>query len=327
MLLKKAELHVHLEGTLSPTLARKIAQRNKLIFPEKVLDLDRKSYTFKDFLDFLKVYDEVAALIKYPKDYYDLTFDYLKHRAEENVIYVEMMYSPDHAEQSSGLLSSEHLHAIQEAINDAEAQFNIVGRIIITAVRHFGAESAIKVATQALKEQVPCIVGFGLGGDEINYPPRLFTKAYKIAAEGGLFCTVHAGEFSPASGMQEAMHYLPIQRIGHGVQAIHSPETIAELKDKQIALEICPSSNIALKLFKDFQSHPLPELLKEGLQISLNSDDPPFFRTTLGAEYERVQNAYRYSNEEMLNFTNMAIESSFADQRTKAKLRTLMETA
>lgn len=320
MTIKKAELHVHLEGTITPALAKKLAIRNNLILQPGLIDIDETSYTYSDFMDFLNTYDAVADVIRKPADYYDVTFEYLKSNALRGGIYIEMMYSPDHAEKASGIASSEHLQAIQQAIDDAEAQFNIVGRIIITAVRHFGVESAISVAKQAIKEQQSCIVGFGLAGDEFNYPPKLFKQAYEIAASGGLHCTVHAGEFADASGMMEAMDHLPVKRIGHGVMAMHSPETIARLIDRNIALEVCPSSNISLGLFPDLNSHPLMQLLDAGITISLNSDDPPFFKTTLADEYEKVQQFHQLSDQTMLNFTRMAIESAFADSTTKSRL-------
>lgn len=321
MITKKAELHVHLEGAISPALALQLAKRNQIILPDNLIAEDGESYNFSGFMDFLNAYDKVAVVIKQPRDYYDITFEYLKARALTGGIYVEFTYSPDHAEQSSNIPSSEHLQAIQQAIDDAEAQYQITGRIIVAAVRHYGEEAAIKVASQALKETVPCIVGFGLGGDEIHFPPKLFEKAYKIAAEGGLACTVHAGEFASAAGMMEAMDYLPIRRIGHGVQCMHSPETIARLIDKNIALEICPSSNIVLGLFKDLASHPLPQLLEAGIKVSLNSDDPPFFRTDLANEYDKVQTFFKYSDEKMHDFTRMAIDYAFADEAVKEKLR------
>ena len=325
MSIKKAELHVHLEGTITPVMAHKLAKRNHLIMPEGLLAADGRSYLSRDFLHFLQVYDTVAAFIKTPQDYYDITFDYLRANALENTLYVEMMYSPDHAEQVSGIPSIEHLHAIQQAIDDAKTQFDIVGRIIITAVRHFGADAAIRVAENAAKESVPCATGFGLGGDEFNFPPKLFKKAYQIAAESGLYCTVHAGEFAPASGMIEAIEHLPIQRIGHGVQVIHSPETMNLLKERNIALEICPSSNIRLGLFKDFNNHPFPQLLESGIKISLNSDDPPFFGTTLPQEYDRVQEAYQYSDATMESITTMAIDSAFVDEDTRKALHAKMK--
>ena len=321
MPIKKAELHVHLEGTIPPELAHQLARRNKIPLPDGLIAPDGQSYLSRDFLHFLQVYDILAALIKTPRDYYDITFDYLRANALENTVYVEMMYSPDHAEQSSGISSIEHLHAIQQAIDDAEKKFDIIGRIILTAVRHFGADAAIGAANKISKESVPCVTGFGLGGDEINFPPKLFSKAYQIAADAGLYCTVHAGEFAPASGMLEAIEHLPIQRIGHGVQAIHSPETIAVLKERNIALEICPSSNIKLGLFQDFHSHPFPKLLEAGIKVSLNSDDPPFMNTNLAKEYALTQQAYNYSDQEMTSITAMAIECAFVDQETKKELQ------
>ncbi|KTD17500.1 adenosine deaminase [Legionella jordanis] len=321
MTIKKAELHSHLEGTISPSLAKKLAERNNINLDVKLFAADGQSYQYQNFLDFLRVYDEIAKVIQKPEDYYDITYNYLELNARKGVIYLETMYSPDHAEQSSGIPSCEHLKAIQQAIDDAEQKHGITGRIIITAVRHYGIDAAVKVAKQAVKEDMPYIVGFGLGGDEVNYPPKLFATAYQIAAAGGLSCTAHAGEFAGPSGILEALKYLPIKRIGHGVQAIHSPETMTILKENNIALEVCPSSNIALGLFNDFASHPLPEFIKAGLNVSLGSDDPPFFRTDVAREYELVQTHYQYSDDEMRAFTDRAIDASFADEKTKSKLR------
>lgn len=320
MMIKKAELHTHLEGTIRPELALKLAKRNHLSLPPTLITPDGQGYSYTDFMDFLNAYDKVAAVIKKPLDYYDLTLDYLSSNAKEGVIYVEMMYSPDHAESSSGIPSHEHLSAIQEAIDKAEKSFGIRGRIIITAVRHFGPEAAIRVAEQGIKEDYPCIVGFGLGGDEFNFPPKLFKRAYEIAKEGGLSCTVHAGEFASAEGMIEAMDNLPIERIGHGVMSIHSEDTMARLIDKNITLEICPTSNIVLGLFSDLKAHPLGKFKQRGIKCCLNSDDPPFFNTTVAKEYEKVQAFYQYSDETMLDFTKMAIEASFADAKTKKEL-------
>ena len=320
MSLKKAELHVHLEGTIRPELATQLAKRNRLKIPEGLVAPDGVSYLSKNFLDFLNAYDKLAALIKHPRDYYDITFDYLRTNALDDAIYVEMMYSPDHAEYSSGIPSVEHLIAIQQAIDDAQHQYNIVGRIILTAVRHFGVDAVEAVARQAHKDKLPCITGFGLGGDEAKFPPKLFAKAYEIAVDAGLECTVHAGEFAPAAGMVEAMENLPIKRIGHGVNSIYSPETMMMVKERGIALEICPTSNIFLGLFKNMDSHPFPKFYQAGINISINSDDPPFMSTTLAQEYQRVQKAYQYSDEIMNNITKMAINSAFVDEKTRNQL-------
>lgn len=319
-MIKKAELHVHLEGTISPDLAKILAKRNHIHLPPNLVGPEGSSYPFVDFMDFLKTYDIVAGLIKKPEDYYDVTFDYLRSSALEGAIYIEMMYSPDHAEKSSGIPSARHLDAIQQAIDDAESQFGILGRIIITAVRHFGEEAAIRVASRGIKEKHPCIVGFGLGGDEAGFPPKLFKRAYEIAYEGGLKCTIHAGEFASAESMIDAMDNLPIQRIGHGVLSIHSPEARARLVDKDIMLEVCPSSNIALGLFSDLKHHPLVPLMEAGIRVCLNSDDPPFFSTTLAEEYKRVQQFHQFSDKQMAVFTQNAILGAFVDEGTKEAL-------
>ena len=320
MAIKKIELHVHLEGTISPALAKILASRNHLTVPPGVISSSGDHYLFRDFLHFLSVFDIIAGLIKTPQDYYDLTFDYLRSSARDDVMYVEMMYSPEHAEKMTGIPSIEHLQAIQQAITDAHAQFGIVGRIIIVAVRHFGVDASIRTAERALQERLAAVVGFGLGGDELNFPPQLFKQAFAIASEGGLLCTAHAGEFGDAKSMLVAIESLPIQRIGHGVQAIHSPDLMKLLKDRNIALEVCPSSNIVFGVFKDIAHHPFPDLLKAGISVSINSDDPPFVRTTVAKEYALVQAAYGYSDIDMTNITRSAVEHSFADQDLKMRL-------
>lgn len=327
MSIKKAELHVHLEGTITPHLAQQLAKRNHLEIPAGLIAPTHDHYLSNDFLHFLQVYDTLAALIKTPRDYYDITFDYLRERALEDAIYVEMMYSPDHAEQATGIPSIESLQAIQQAVEDAEEKFGIMGRVIVTAVRHFGEEACIRVANEIRRQSVPCVVGFGLGGDEIHFPPKLFKRSFAIAHDAGLQCTAHAGEFADASGIIEAIENLRITRVGHGVNAYCSPDTIALLKERNIALELCPSSNIKLGLFPDFQHHPFPKLLESGLMVSLNSDDPPFMKTTLGEEYHRTQIAYGYSDDVMRSITAMAIDAAFVDAATKEKLHRKLKKA
>ncbi len=320
MSIKKAELHVHLEGTMSPVLASDIAKRHGLTLPHGLLTDDGLGYYSKDFLHFLSVYDTLANLIKSPRDYYDMTYDYLKNAAKSDVIYVEMMYSPDHAEQSSGIASIEHLHALQQAIDDAKAHYNIVGRIIMTAVRQFGTKAVERVAQHAITTSLPSVVGFGLGGDELHFPPQDFKRAFHMAHEAGLQCTVHAGEFAPASSIWDAITHLPVQRIGHGVHAMSDVILMRELKERNIALELCPTSNIQFGLFQNIHQHPLPTFLKAGINISINSDDPPFMKTNVAREYHLVQKAFDYTDDTMLSITKMAIESAFVDPKTKQQL-------
>lgn len=321
MSIKKAELHVHLEGTISPALAHKLAKRNNLTLPEGLISEDGNSYLSRDFLHFLKVFDVVADLIKTPQDYYDVTFEYLKDNALKGAIYIEMMYSPDHAELSTKTPSIENLAAIQQAIDDAYNKFAIIGRIIIVAVRHFGAQAAERAALEISRQSVPSVTGFGLGGDEANFPPILFKKAYEIARyEANLQCTVHAGEFDTFHGMIQAMENLPITRMGHGVDGIKSEETLNMLIERDIALELCPSSNIKLGIYQNIHEHPLPKFMDKGIKISINSDDPPFMSTDLNREYEIVQKAFGYDDAQMNAITKMAIECAFVDDDCKEEL-------
>jgi adenosine deaminase len=318
--LLKAELHAHLEGTMRPEIAYMLAERNHLNFPKHILGPSQQFYLSDDFLHFLKVYDLIAELIRQPKDYYDITYDYLKQSANQGVIYSEMMYSPEHAEKVSGIPSKEHLFAINDAIKDARVDFQIEGRILISGVRHFGSESCEHVAREATKVDLPCVIGFCLGGDEIHYPPEWFAKAFAIAHDGGLPCTMHAGEFGSAQSIITAIETCKVTRIGHGVAAIQSPEVMAFLKDKNIALEICPSSNVQFGLFPSLSQHPIIKFLEAGIDISINSDDPPFMNTTIEKEYLVVEETFQLSHQQMLAITKMALERAFVDQTTKQSL-------
>jgi adenosine deaminase len=318
--LPKAELHVHLEGTIRPELAIQLANRNKLPFPTKLLNAQKNGYQSKDFISFLNAYDQIAFLIKHPKDYYDLTYDYLKESANEGCIYTEMMYSPDHAEKSTGIPSHEHLAAIEQAIFDAEHDFGIIGRTIITGVRHFGQAACERVAQKAVQEPFSTIVGFGLGGNEIDFPVELFSKTFRIAHDGGLGCTIHAGEFGTAKSIQHAIHNCYVRRIGHGIAAAKSPETLAIIKKNNVHLEVCPSSNLMLGLCPDIASHPIDFFIQQGISVSINSDDPPFMETTIGREYQKIQETFQYSNQDLLQFTKNAIQHAFIDNDLKQTL-------
>lgn len=318
--LAKAELHVHLEGAASPQIIKKIAQRNQITLQQNLFTTDGQGFAWKDFLHFLDVYEAASQVIKQPRDYYDITFDYLQQTAQQGAIYVEMMYSPEHAERSSGIPSQEHLFAIQQAIDDAEDKYAIVGRILVTAARHYGVEAAIKVAKHANERPVDCVVGYGMGGDEQGYPANLFKQAYQIAHDAGLGCTVHAGEIVGAQSVIDALDHLPVSRLGHGVRAIESPEAMARIKDQGIVLEVCPGSNIALGLYPDITSHPLPTLMEQGIICTLSSDDPPYFHTSLGNEYEMAKNIMGLDDVELLRLTRNSIEAAFVSDDVKQAL-------
>ena len=271
-------------------------------------------------MQFLDAYEQASKVIKHPRDYYDLTYFYLKQCAAEDVVYVEMMYSPEHAQQASGIPAKEHLAAICNAIDDAEKNFGIIGRIINVAVRHYGVEACENVAKLALKEPNDYVIGYGLAGDEAGFPAAQFKRAFDIAIDADLGCTVHAGEMVGPEGIIEALDNLKVTRIGHGVRAIEDKELMARLKHENIHLEVCPTSNIALSVYPNYQSHPLRKLFDYGLNLSLSSDDPPYFNCSVGGEYEVAKSKFNFSDDELNKISLMAIDSSFADKTTKEKL-------
>lgn len=319
-MIPKAELHVHLEGTIRPEIAKILAHRNHLNFPTHLLDKTRHFYRSNGFMDFLSAFDELASLIRKPQDYFDITYDYLKQSASKGVIYCEMMYSPDHAEKVSQIPSREHLMAIGDAIQKANDHFGIVGRIIVTAVRHFGVEACEKIAQQASKETFFFVTGFGLGGDELGFPPQLFKKTYAIARDAGLKTTIHAGEWGHAESIKTAIDTCRVDRIGHGVRAIEDNHLLLMLKDLKIPLEICPTSNVVLGIYPSIEAHPLPLLMEAGIMVSINSDDPPFMATSIDKEYDLVQKTFQFSDKQMKKLTRQAIEVAFVDEQLKAEL-------
>ncbi len=314
----KAELHVHLEGTLTPSLMREIAKRNNIQFSEDIIG-PNDTFLWNDFLHFLEVYDQASMVLRNAQDYRDMTYGYLARSAKEKVIYTEMMISPDHAAMC-GVGYEEHLEGAIAGINDARKEFGIEGRLIITGVRHFGPEKVTAVAKKASVNPHPYIIGFGLGGDEAGFPASQFKEAYEIAHNAGLACTTHAGEFAGPESVWDAINHLPVVRIGHGVRSIEDPTLVEELVHRGITLEVCPGSNIALGVYPDFASHPFLKLREAGCKVTLSSDDPPYFATTMAREYQIAKEHFGLSDVELIEITKASITNSFADEVTKSML-------
>jgi adenosine deaminase len=318
-MIPKAELHVHLEGAAPPDLIRRLAARNRIALPENLFD-GNGLFAWTDFLNFLEVYDTVTTAIRTPEDYRDVTFEYLAKCASEGAIYVEVMSSPDHATQT-GMSYQNHLDGIVAGIEDAQAEFGIEGRIIVTCVRHFGTERAMEVARNVVRHPHPLVTGFGMGGDEAGFPPEPFANVFRYVADSGLGCTVHAGEWAGPESVREAVDTLPVTRIGHGVRAVEDPTLPSDLAARGIALEVCPGSNIATGLYPSHADHPLPDLREAGLAVSLNSDDPPYFGASVGGEYDAAAAHFGLADEELRQITLDALDAAFVDDETRAALK------
>ena len=322
----KAELHVHLEGTATPELVRGLAARNGMTLPPDLFD-PQGGFAWDDFLHFLKVYDDAAAVIRTDRDYRDVTYDYLRRCAAEGAVYVEVMSSPDHAAQA-GLSFQGHLDGIVQGIEDAQADFGIEGRVIVTCVRHFGVERGLEVAKACTRHRHPVLTGFGMGGDENHLPAADFAKVFAIAHhDAGLACTVHAGEAAGPASIRDALDNLPVRRIGHGVRAIEDPALVSRIAGEGIVLEVCPTSNIRTAVYPDYAAHPLNRLRAAGCAVTLNSDDPPYFATSIGHEYDVAKQHFGWSDDDLASATAVSLDAAFIDAETRTRLKARLRSA
>ncbi len=319
----KVELHLHLEGAAPPDLIRALAAA-------KGMDLTGVfapdgGYAFTDFLHFLQVYEAATATLTSPEDYHRLTRAVLKERAADGVIYLEAFLSPDFCGGGDLAAWREYLAAIGEAAAIEKRETGIEMRGIITPVRHFGPDRARRTAACAQETAGDFITGFGMGGDENAGKPADFAYAFDMAREAGLRLTTHAGEFAGPESVRASLRDLRVERIGHGVRAIEDPALVAELADEGITLEVCPGSNIALGLYSDWADHPINALRKAGVRVTVSTDDPPFFRTSLTREYEALSGAFRWDQDVLRSLNITAANAAFCDQATREALLKKLE--
>lgn len=319
----KIELHLHHEGAAPPDFIRRLAQEKSVnlsgVFAED------GSYAFRDFAHFLQVYEAATSVLKTPDDYARLTATVLERAADQGVIYCESFLSPDFCGGRDLGAWREYLHAIQEAAARAEAQTGITLRGIVTCIRHFGPDKARETAICAAETAGDWIVGFGMGGDETRGRQGDFAWAFDCAREAGLKLTTHAGEFGGPDSVRQALDDLRVDRIGHGVRAIEDPALVDRLAGAGTVLEVCPRSNLALRLYPDMRAHPVERLRAAGVRVTVNTDDPPFFRTTMTREYEALERAFGWDEEVFAQIARTALEAAFCDDATRDALAKRLE--
>lgn len=320
----KAELHCHIEGAAPASLVRRLAGQ-KGIDVSSIIDQNGK-YIWSDFTTFLKAYDLASSVFRTPADYSLLAETYFRMLAAEGAIYGEVFISPDHA-QASGLSYRSYVEGLAAGIERATEETGIEGRMIAVGIRHFGANAVERVAKEVIGNPHPLVAGFGLAGDEREGHPANFAKAFRMAGDAGLGLTAHAGEFGGPDSVLAALEFLRVKRIGHGVRAIEDKELMKRLADDRVVLEVCPTSNTALGIYSVMRFHPVNLLRRADIRITLNSDDPPFFNTTLGQEYKAVAETFDWSFEDQLEVTRTAIEAAFCDDATRQRLLVRVESA
>jgi len=315
-MLLKAELHCHIEGAASPEFVTSQARKYGKDASPYIKD---GSFVWTDFTSFLAAYDFSADLLRTEEDYARLADHYLTSLARDGAIYSEVFTSPDHAIKS-GLSPKAYTNALGEGIARARDKTGIEGRMIVTGVRHVGVESIEQAARFAARCGHPLVTGFGVAGDERMGDFEDYVRAFEIAREAGLGITVHAGELLGWESVKAALDQIRPSRIGHGVRAIENPDLVKRIADEGIVLECCPGSNIALQVFPSFEEHPFVALKAAGCKVTLNSDDPPYFWTSLQREYDIAKQYFGMNEKDLLAVTRTAVEAAFVDRKTKATL-------
>ncbi len=322
--LPKADMHVHLEGTITPDMAKKIAARNGVELAPDIVNAACETFQWvsdggaaQSLVGFLKAYDAATSVMKQPQDYSDITYDYLSRVALEGCIYAELTISADHGAMV-GLSYPEMLDAISIGIERAKNESGIEARMISTCVRHYGAAAALHVGQVTAQYPHPLVTGFGMAGDENAGTIADFKPAFDAA--GKLGRTAHAGEASGPDTVRQARDILHLRRFGHMVRAIEDGNLMRELQSIRAVPEVCVSSNMALKVYPDYASHPLRRFFDMGLKVVLGSDDPSFFGSSIGQEYQIARDHFGFNTNELLRLTRHAIEEAFIDDATRQQL-------
>lgn len=321
--LPKAELHLHLEGSIEPPTLVELMQRhgNNGASPAEVEQL----YSYSDFRGFLLAFKNVTEHLRTAEDYELITYRLMERLKSENVLHAEVYVSV-----GVNLWRKQDFAAIFEGLERGrergERDFGVSLLWIFDAVRQFGAEKAERVLDLALRLRDRNVIGFGIGGDERQGPPELFKDVYARAADHGLHLTAHAGESAGPESIWGALN-LKAERIGHGLTAVQDAELIEELSQRQVPIEICVTSNLRTGCCAEVSQHPVRRYFDEGLMLTLNSDDPAMFRTSLAAEYELVQEAFGFSDDHLRELARNSFEASFLPAEKKIEFLNLFDAA
>ena len=325
--LPKVELHLHLEGAAPPAFIRARAAARRRDLPG-IFDA-AGNYRWSGFRDFLRVYEAATSVIDGPADYADLLRIVLENCAEQGAIYVELFVSPEFCGGGDLAAWRDHVAAWIEVAAQMEAQ-GIASRGIVTPIRHFGPDrarrSAICAAETAGAGGTGWIAGLGLAGAETVGKPQDFAWSFDCAREAGLGLTCHAGEWEGPQSVRDALA-LGVTRIGHGVRAIEDAALVRDLAESGVTLEVCPGSNIALGVCPDWPSHPIARLADAGCRVTVSTDDPPFFGTTLSREYDRLADTFGWGEDEFSQMNRWALDAAFCDDATRDRLRRRLQGA
>ncbi len=319
----KAELHLHIEGSFEPELMFEIAKRNNQHIKYNSVEEVREAYNFGNLQDFLDIYYAGASVLLYEQDFYDLTWAYLEKANANNILHTEIMFDPQ-THLDRGVEFNTVFNGIYKALKDAEEKFGMTTKIIFSFLRHLSEEAGFEIYEYLLdnKDKIDAI---GLDSSEVGNPPSKFERIYKRAKADGFFLTAHAGEEGPAEYVWEALDILHVDRIDHGNHSLDDEKLVERLVREQIALTVCPLSNLKLRVVKDIKQHPLKTMLDKGLFVTVNSDDPAYFGGYVNDNYLAVAEALDLTKEDIYKLAKNSFLASNISEELKEKYVSLVD--
>lgn len=315
--LPKAELHLHIEGTLEPELMFELARRNRVSLPYADVEAVRRAYVFDNLQSFLDIYYAGCAVLVTEQDFYDLTTAYLRRAVSQGVRHAEIFFDPQ-THTDRGISFETVVTGIHRALEDGERGLGISSRLIMCFLRHLSGEAAVDTLEQA-SPFCGWITAVGLDSSEVGNPPSKFVAAFERAREMGLLAVAHAGEEGPPEYIWEALDSLGVRRIDHGVRCLEDPRLVDRLVEQEVPLTVCPLSNVKLRVFPTLAQHNLPELIRSGLLVTINSDDPAYFGGYVGDNLIAVANAFGLGVAEIKRLARHSFLASFLDDAEKER--------
>jgi adenine deaminase len=314
----KAELHMHIEGSLEPELMFEIAGRNGIALKYASVEEARGAYDFADLQSFLDAYYEATRVLLHERDFYELTWAYLEKASAQGVRHAEIFFDPQ-AHTDRGVAFETVITGIRRALIDGERRLGISSHLILCFLRHLSAEEAMETLRQALPYR-ECIVGVGLDSTEVGHPPAEFQVVFEEAGRHGFRKVAHAGEEGPPKYIWQALDDLKAVRIDHGVRCMEDPRLVERLREEQVPLTVCPLSNIKLRVFPSIDQHPLKRMLEAGLCATVNSDDPAYFGGYVADNFLATKDGLAFTREDFRTVAENSFRASFIDEAEKQKL-------
>lgn len=313
----KAELHIHIEGSLEPELMFAIAKRNNITLPYDSVEALREAYQFSNLQSFLDIYYAGARVLLHEQDFYDITWAYLQRCATQNVRHTEIFFDPQ-THTDRGISFKTVITGIHRALEAGKQQLGVSSKLIPCFLRHLSAEAAMASLQQALPFK-DWIVGVGLDSSELGNPPEKFKAVFDRARSEGFLTVAHAGEEGPPEYIWQALELLKVSRIDHGIHCLEDLQLVKYLAEHQIPLTVCPLSNVKLRVFDTMANHNLKQLLEAGLCVTINSDDPAYFGGYVAENFQEVQAALKLTQEEIHQLARNSFQASFLTPEEKQR--------